>query len=136
MKMIVPRTKDIRLRENMQIQGRIYSLPYDVDWLDVSVTEEPYGWVVGATAFGLALLLAPPSLGVSLLLFYIAFRLSKRELGTIEIMFIDGFYVRGFSRNQKELRLAQRFAVGARPYIEPQESRGKKKVAPVLKLVR
>ena len=137
MKMIVPKMQDVQLKKAMRIGGRIYSLPYDIDWLEVSVTEESYGWLVGVVAFSLALLLAAPSLGVSLLLFYIAFRLSKREVGTIEIMFVDGLYVRGFSRNQKELRLAQQFAVGARPYIQAEDTSGQeKKKAAVLKLVR
>lgn len=123
MKMIMPKMKDVKFSSVMRIRGHIYYIPNDIDSLYVHVSEEPHGWVIAILAILLAVLLAPFTMGISLILFWLAYRTSRIEQGTIECTFTNGVYIRGFTRNRKELKLAQRYAVGPRPYIEPEAPR-------------
>lgn len=133
MKTSHPKRGELPLKPVMRMNNKRYEVPYDVDWLTVTVSEERHGPVMMVLGFMAAIVLSFFTYGIAFLIFLIAWQLSTKEVGTIEIMFKDGLFIRGHSKNQKEIKFAQRNVMNPLP---DNAEVIKRNPAPILKMVR
>ncbi len=115
MNMIYPSKGEMKFGPRIRYLGKRYELPQDINWMTAHIGQEGPGTGQKWFLFFFALILAIPTFGFAILLSWIAYRVSKKDTATVELMTTNGTYFRGFTTIKREVDFAKLHEVADLP---------------------